>query len=98
MKWLTGFGPLGLAHPHMLYLLIGVGVIFVWSMFQVDTPRRIFAPMIRAMVLALVVLALADPERIVDLSGAGAPGDGRSIGQHDGARCANGRRDCCKMG
>ena len=73
MKWLTGFGPLGLAHPHVLYLLIGVGVIFVWSMFQVDTPRKIFAPLIRALVLALVVFALADPEQVVTYQGPARP-------------------------
>ena len=50
-----------LANPGALWLLIAVGLIFAWSLLGVDTPRKLIAPLLRAAVLALCVLALADP-------------------------------------
>ena len=62
-----------LAHPGALWLLIAVGVIFAWSLLGVDTPRKLFAPMLRAAVLALCVLALADPQTITRSEGTTRP-------------------------
>ena len=51
-----------LANPSALWLLAAVGVVFVWSLLGIDAPRKILAPILRAAVLALCVLALADPQ------------------------------------
>src|SRR5690349_25084405 len=53
-----------LGNPSALWLLAAVGVVFVWSLLGIDAPRKIVAPMLRAAVLALCVLALADPQTI----------------------------------
>ena len=62
-----------LSHPHALYLFIGVALVLAWSMFYVDTPRKIFAPLLRALVLTLAILALANPEQIVTRQGNARP-------------------------
>ncbi|MGZ3620095.1 MAG: hypothetical protein ACXVAA_06270, partial [Candidatus Binataceae bacterium] len=62
-----------LANPRALWLLIAVGVIFAWSLLGVDTPRKLFAPLLRAAVLALCVLALADPQTITRSEGTTRP-------------------------
>src|SRR5690349_13247259 len=53
-----------LANPDALWLLAAVGVVFIWSLFGIDTPRKLAAPILRAVVLSLCVLALADPQTI----------------------------------
>jgi Ca-activated chloride channel homolog len=62
-----------LANPHALWLLIAVGVILGWSLLGVDTPRNLFAPLLRAVVLALCVLALADPQTVTRSEGTTRP-------------------------
>ena len=73
MSWPFGLGPVTLLRPNALYLLIGVGLVLAWSMLYVDSPRKIFAPLIRALVLTLAVLALADPEQVVTYQGHARP-------------------------
>ncbi|MGH7914793.1 MAG: hypothetical protein ACREPW_09115, partial [Candidatus Binataceae bacterium] len=62
-----------LANPGALWLLIAVGVILAWSLIGVDTPRKLFAPLLRALVLALCVLALADPQTVTRSEGITRP-------------------------
>ncbi|HTQ23875.1 MAG TPA: VWA domain-containing protein [Candidatus Binataceae bacterium] len=62
-----------LANPGALWLLIAVGVILAWSLLAVDTPRKLLAPFLRAAVLALCVLALADPQTITRTEGTTRP-------------------------
>jgi Mg-chelatase subunit ChlD len=73
VNWHLRLGAITLVRPHALYLLIGVGLILAWSMLYVDTPRKIFAPIIRAIVLALAVLALAAPVQIASYQGKARP-------------------------
>lgn len=62
-----------LANPSALWLLIAAGVIFAWSLLGVDAPRKLFAPLLRAGVLALCVIALADPQTVTRSEGATRP-------------------------
>ncbi|HVA39544.1 MAG TPA: hypothetical protein VNF49_02685, partial [Candidatus Binataceae bacterium] len=62
-----------LANPSALWLLIAVGAILAWSLLSVDTPRKLFAPLLRAAVLALCVLALADPQTVTRSEGTTRP-------------------------
>ncbi len=64
---------LTLAHPEALYLLAVPAIVLVWGLINARELRRIFAPMIRAIVLALFVLALANPERVTSNEGAARP-------------------------
>lgn len=69
----SALGSLTLKTPAALYLLVGVGLIALWSMLQAETPRKLGAPLIRALVLALAVLALAGPERMITYQGTARP-------------------------
>jgi Ca-activated chloride channel family protein len=62
-----------LANPAALWLLIAVGVVFIWSLVGIDAPRKLVAPILRAAVLALCVLALADPQTITRKVGTTRP-------------------------
>src|SRR5579863_3001315 len=62
-----------LTNPGALWLLVAVGVILAWSLLGVDAPRKLFAPLLRAAVLALCVLALADPQTITRSEGTTRP-------------------------
>src|SRR5262249_21353789 len=73
VNWHLNLESVTLLRPHALYLLIGAGVVLVWSMLAVDSPRKIFAPVIRTIVLALAVLALAGPEQVVTYQGKARP-------------------------
>ena len=59
--------------PEALYLLIPVGVLLLWWLARVNALRRIPAPIMRAIVLALLVLAMAGPQRLSTLEGAAKP-------------------------
>ena len=59
--------------PEALYLLIPVGVLLLWWLTRVNALRRIPAPIMRAMVLALLVLAMAGPQRLSTSEGAAKP-------------------------
>ena len=52
---------LTLAHPRALYLLAVPAIVLVWGLINAREVRQIFAPIIRAVVLVLFVLALANP-------------------------------------
>ncbi len=60
-------------HPSALYLLFGVGLLLAWSLWQARAPRRMIAPLMRAAMLALMVLALGDPQRISRFEGQARP-------------------------
>ncbi len=59
--------------PEALYLLIPVGVLLLWWLTRVNALRRIPAPIMRAIVLALLVLAMAGPQRLSTSEGAAKP-------------------------
>src|SRR6266851_6311545 len=61
------------AHLQALYLLFPVGLITVWMLVQVDSWRKLFAPLMRAALLVLLVLALAGPERVATQEGETRP-------------------------
>lgn len=61
------------AHPGAFYLLLAIGVVLVWSLLRVGTVRRIGGPLLRAIVLALFVVALADPETVTHSIGKTRP-------------------------
>jgi len=64
---------LTLARPQALYLLVVPANVLVWGLANARELRRIFAPLIRAVVLVLFVLALANPERVTRTEGAARP-------------------------
>ncbi len=64
---------LSFTHPQAFYLLALVGLILVWSLVHAEGLRQIIAPIIRAAVLALFVLALAGPQKVVTSQGATRP-------------------------
>jgi Ca-activated chloride channel family protein len=66
-------GPVSLLHPHALYLLVPVAAILIWMLLQVDGWRKLFALFMRAMLLVLLVLALAGPERVTTTEGNARP-------------------------
>jgi uncharacterized membrane protein len=67
-------GDVSLERPGALYLLIVVGAILLWSELSVGgSARRMLAPAMRAVALALFVLALAGPTKVVHRQGAAPP-------------------------
>ncbi|HLH75658.1 MAG TPA: VWA domain-containing protein [Candidatus Binataceae bacterium] len=62
-----------LAHPRALDLLGLVGVLLLWWLLQVRRPREVLAPLLRALMLALVVMVLAQPQRLSSSEGATPP-------------------------
>jgi uncharacterized membrane protein len=60
-------------HPSVLYLLLAVVLLLAWSLWQVREPRRMVAALMRAAVVALMVLALADPQRVSRFEGNARP-------------------------
>jgi len=59
--------------PEALYLLAIPIVVLLWSLIGLRSFGRIFAPLMRALALALFVLALAGPEKVMRLEGATRP-------------------------
>ncbi len=64
---------LTLAHPEALYLLAIPALVLLWGIINARELRRIFAPMMRAAALALFVIALANPQRVMHSEGAARP-------------------------
>jgi len=64
---------LRLAHPERLYLLAIVAGLLLYSLWQAGGVRRWIAPLIRAVALALFVLALAEPETVAHSEGVTRP-------------------------
>ena len=61
------------ARPEALYLLAVPIAVLLWSLINVRRLRKIFAPLIRALALALFVLAMAGPEKVMRIEGATRP-------------------------
>jgi len=61
------------AHPAAFYLMLAVGVVLLWSLLRVETIRRVGGPILRAIVLGLFVIALADPETVTHSIGKTRP-------------------------
>ena len=61
------------ARPEAFYLLAIPAVVLLWSLIGLRSLRGIFAPLMRALALALFVLALAGPEKIMREEGATRP-------------------------
>jgi Ca-activated chloride channel family protein len=61
------------ARPEALYLLALPVVVLLWSLLGLRSLGRIFAPLMRALALALFVLALAGPEKVMRSEGATRP-------------------------
>ena len=61
------------ARPAALYLLAVPVVVLLWSLFGARRISRALAPLMRAIALALFVLALAGPEKVMREEGATRP-------------------------
>ncbi|HEY6417865.1 MAG TPA: VWA domain-containing protein [Candidatus Binataceae bacterium] len=61
------------ARPSALYLLAIPVIVLIWSRFAGRGDRRILAPLIRALALALFVFALAGPEQVMHFEGVTRP-------------------------
>ncbi|HLW71615.1 MAG TPA: VWA domain-containing protein [Candidatus Binataceae bacterium] len=61
------------ARPHAFYLLGAVGAVLAWSLWQARSLSRALAPLIRALALALMVTALADPQAVTHSEGVTRP-------------------------
>src|SRR5271163_863586 len=61
------------AHREVLYLLAIPAVVLLWALINARELRRVFAPLIRAIVLALFVIALANPQQVMHSEGAARP-------------------------
>ena len=64
---------LTLAHPEALYLLAIPAIVLLWAIINAREFRRVFAPLMRAAALALFVIALANPQRVMRSEGAARP-------------------------
>jgi von Willebrand factor type A domain len=69
----TLFKGVTFADPRALWALVAVAAVLAWSLLGVDAWRKLFAPLIRAVVLALCVIALAGPERVTRIEGTTRP-------------------------
>jgi Ca-activated chloride channel family protein len=61
------------AHREALYLLAIPAVALLWGLINARELRRVFAPIMRAIVLALFVVALANPQQVMHSEGAARP-------------------------
>jgi Ca-activated chloride channel family protein len=61
------------AHREALYLLAIPAIVLLWGLINARELRRVFAPLMRAIVLALFVIALANPQQVVHSEGAARP-------------------------
>jgi Ca-activated chloride channel homolog len=59
-----------LVYPERLYLLAIVAAMLVYALWQAGEARRWIAPLVRAVALGLLVLALAEPETVTHSEGA----------------------------
>ncbi|MBF6567821.1 MAG: VWA domain-containing protein [Candidatus Binataceae bacterium] len=57
------------AHPAAFHLLWIVAIVFVWSLFWSRSIGRIGGPLLRALMLTLFVIALADPQTVTHSAG-----------------------------
>ncbi|HXM88135.1 MAG TPA: hypothetical protein VN916_01705, partial [Candidatus Acidoferrum sp.] len=61
------------AHREVLYLLALPAIVLLWGLINARELRRVFAPLMRAIVLALFVVALANPQQVMHSEGAARP-------------------------
>ena len=61
------------AHREVLYLLAIPAIVLLWGLINARELRRVFAPLMRALVLALFVVALANPQQVMRSEGAARP-------------------------
>ncbi len=61
------------AHREALYLLAIPAIVALWGLVNAREIRRLFAPLMRAIVLALFVVALANPQQVMHSEGAARP-------------------------
>jgi Ca-activated chloride channel family protein len=61
------------AHREALYLLAIPAIVLAWGLLNARQLRRVFAPLMRATVLALFVVALANPQQVMHSEGAARP-------------------------
>ena len=61
------------AHREVLYLLAIPAIVLLWGLINARELRRLFAPLMRAIVLALFVVALANPQQVMHSEGAARP-------------------------
>lgn len=61
------------AHREALYLLAIPAIVLTWGLINARQLRRVFAPLMRALVLALFVVALANPQQVMHSEGAARP-------------------------
>ena len=64
---------LTLARGEALYLLAIPAIVLVWGIINAREIRRVVAPLMRAIVLAIFVVALANPQRVTHSEGAARP-------------------------
>src|SRR5579885_2613735 len=64
---------LTLARPAALYLLAVPAAVLLWSLINAREWVKIWAPLMRAIALALIVLAIASPETVMRYEGASQP-------------------------
>jgi Ca-activated chloride channel homolog len=61
------------AHREMLYLLAIPAIVLLWGLVNAREIRRVYPPLMRAIVLALFVVALANPQQVMHSEGAARP-------------------------
>ncbi|MGO8803092.1 hypothetical protein, partial [Candidatus Binatus sp.] len=61
------------AHREVLYLLAIPAIVAVWGLVNAREIRRVFAPLMRAIVLVLFVVAFANPQQVMHSEGAARP-------------------------
>jgi Ca-activated chloride channel family protein len=66
-------GDLSLARPEALYLLAVPAVVLAWSLLNAREWIKVWAPIMRAAALALVVVAIANPQKVMRSEGAAQP-------------------------
>jgi len=66
-------GDLSLARPAALYLLAVPGIVLLWGLINARGWIRVWAPLMRAIALALFVAAVANPQKVMRSEGAAQP-------------------------
>lgn len=64
---------LAFERPEAFYLLALPAIVFIWGAINAREMRRLFAPAMRAIALALIVIAIASPDKVIRSEGAARP-------------------------
>ena len=70
---LPSLNTVSLGHPQACYLFAGVAGLLAWSLWRAGMLRRWPAPILRAIALSMLVLALADPHAVTHSEGVTRP-------------------------